>query len=79
MGISYSCITFNGDPILDALLGKAMASHEMIIDVIEAFGPCIYSFLGEVNELGAEPAPKSRLAVTAHAAGISLILDSISI
>lgn len=77
--ISFRLVTIHGNPILNALLGQAMASHKVVINMIKAFGPRIESFLLELNELGAEATPETRLAVTADATCFELVFDGILI
>jgi len=71
-------VTVNRDPILDALLGQAFSSHEVIINVIEEFSPGINSLLGKVDELGAKSTPETGLAIAANAAAINLGSDGFS-
>ena len=78
-GISFRLVTIHGNPILDTLLGQAMASHKVVINMIEALGPRVKSFLLELNELGAESTPETGLAVAADAAGFELALDGLFI
>jgi hypothetical protein len=39
--IAYGFIAIDGDPFLDSLLDIIATAHEMVIDVVEAFGPCV--------------------------------------
>jgi hypothetical protein len=77
--ISFGLVTVHWNPILDTLLGQAMASHKVVINMIEAFGPRIESFLLELNKLGAESAPETGLAVAANATCFELVLDGLFI
>ena len=79
MHISFRFVTIYGNPILDTLLEEVMASHKVVINMIEALGPRVHSFLLELHELGAESTPETGLAITADATGFELILDSLLI
>lgn len=79
IGISFRLVTVYGNPILDTLLGQAMASHKVVINMIEALGPRVQSFLLELHELGAESTPETGLAITADTTGFDLDLDSLFI
>jgi hypothetical protein len=71
-------LTIHGNPILDAP-DWAIPSHEMVINMIEAFSPCLKSFLLEVNEFVTESTPEACLAVAANATIFEFCLDSVNI
>jgi hypothetical protein len=70
--------TIHGNPILDTP-SWAVPSHEMVINMIEAFSPCFKSFLLEINELVTESTPEACLAVAADATIFDFCLDSVNI
>jgi hypothetical protein len=64
---------------LDGLLGQAMATHEVVVDVVEAFSPSIHTLLRKINELGTEATPEAGLTVAANATVFDLGLYDLSI
>lgn len=71
-------VAVHRDPVLDILLWQAMSSHEVVINMIEAFSPSLNSFLRKVNELGAEPTPEARLTIATDAANFEFRLESVN-
>jgi hypothetical protein len=47
-----------------------VTTHEVVINVIEAFSPGFHAFLGELNKLGTEATPEPVLAVASNVAYI---------
>lgn len=47
----------------------------MVVDVIEAFGPCFKALLLEINRFSTESAPEASLAVSSYAASLRFCLD----
>ena len=72
--ISFWLVAINWYPFPNTLL-RHPASHEMIVDMIEAFGPCFETFLLEINTLATESAPEASLAVSSQSAVICFRLD----
>jgi hypothetical protein len=70
-------IATHGNPIRDALLVEAITSHEMIINVVEAFFPGIQSLLFEIDELDAEPTPETCLTIATDTASLDLLDNAI--
>jgi hypothetical protein len=58
--------------MLDALLGKVLAAHKVVVDVVEAFSPGIQPLLREINELGTEATPEARLTIAANVTVVDL-------
>ena len=76
--VSFGLIAIHRDPVLDTL-DRAGSSHEVVVDMIEAFGPGLQTPLREIDELGTEPAPEVDRVVEANATTGDLCIDSVNI
>jgi len=77
--VAYRPVAIDRDPFLDSLLDVIASAHEMVVDVVETFGPCIEAFLLKFNELGTEATPESLLTIATNAALIKLHFYGVSI
>jgi hypothetical protein len=79
LNISPGLVAIHGNPILDALLGEWLPSHEVIVDVVKALSPCFQTFFLEDDQLGAEATPKAGLTIATDATIFELCLQIVII
>jgi hypothetical protein len=60
---------------LDALFWELVPAHKVVIDVVEALCPGVYSPLLQLNQLVAEATPEAWLAVAPNSTTIELRID----
>jgi len=72
-------VCFALKPVLDPLLSQAATSHEMIINVVQAFCPSIHTSPCEIDELGTKATPKTPSSVATNTAQRGLGFDGVVI